>query len=64
MVKMFDVGTVDDYYKKFHYAARYMREENKEILTVKMGKEEVKTMTRMLKLLKTYMESEGVDDGK
>lgn len=64
MVKMFDMGTVDEYYKKFHYAARYMRENGEEIIMVKMKKAEVKNMARMLKLLKTYMESEGMDDGK
>ncbi len=59
-----DSKLIDEYYKKFHYAARYMRDENEETLLVKMKKAEVKNMARMLKLLKTYIESEGVDDGK
>lgn len=50
-----DEKLVDEYYKKFHNAAHY---EDEEVIMMKMKKEHVRNVARMLKLLKEYMKGD------
>lgn len=57
-----DIALVDEYRKKFDSAAKRMKEEKAYTIMVKMKKEEVLNITRMLEFLKIFMEKEAGND--